>query len=144
MILLPGEQRALLRIERSLRRDPGLVSALDAFSRPRCSGGAPGREGLSPWHPVLWRAVPAGLVAAVLALVALAVVLALGAIRPARPSCRAALPVACLSSAGGTAPARAHRPPKTGAGVTHGHGTPPGGSPLHGIATARDRAGSGR
>lgn len=139
MILLPNEQRALLRIEWSLRRDPGLAAALDAFGRRRFSGTAPAREGLSPWHPVLWRAVPVGLAACVLTLVALAVVLVVSAVGPARTSC-GDLSAGCPSGAGRTAPVARSGPPKTRAKATHGLVTPPGGSPLHGIGATRGTA----
>lgn len=49
------EQHALLRMERSLRRDPGLRAAADKLSRSRPYGKDPAYECLSPWHPVLWR-----------------------------------------------------------------------------------------
>ncbi len=77
MTLLPDEQRKLLRTEWSLRGDPGLMSALEAFSRRRFRGTDPVQERLSPWHPVLWRAALAALIALAVALVVLALVLAL-------------------------------------------------------------------
>lgn len=77
MTLQPDEQRKLLRTEWSLRSDPGLTSALQAFSRRRFRGTDPVEEHLSPWHPVLWRAALAALSALAAALVGLAVVLAL-------------------------------------------------------------------
>ncbi len=56
MTLAPGEQRALLRMERSLRADPGLDAALCAFTCECWRGADPGTEDVSPWHPFLWRA----------------------------------------------------------------------------------------
>ena len=65
MILAPSEQRALLRMERSLRRDPGVSAALRAF-RCQCGrgtgAGEEGEEDVTPWHPVLWRAELLGLI----------------------------------------------------------------------------------
>jgi hypothetical protein len=83
MTLAPGEQRALLRIERSLGRDPALAAALRAFG---CGCGCgcyerdPPLEELSPWHPFLWRAVPAILIVLTLMAPALIVAGALGVI----------------------------------------------------------------
>jgi hypothetical protein len=62
MTLAPGEQRALLRMERSLRQDPALCTALRDF-KCRCYREAdPDQEDMSPWHPVLWRAELLGLI----------------------------------------------------------------------------------
>lgn len=59
MTLAPREQRALLKLERSLRADPAVNAALRAF-RCQCWRGTdpagPLEGDLSPWHPVLWRA----------------------------------------------------------------------------------------
>jgi hypothetical protein len=71
MNLLPGQQRMLLRMERSLRKDPGLAAALDAFGRRRFTGTEPRQECVPPWHPVLSRAVPVMFAASLLALVVL-------------------------------------------------------------------------
>jgi hypothetical protein len=62
MTLAPGEQRALLRMERSLRRDPALCTALRDFKCRCCCEADPDQEDMSPWHPVLWRAELLGLI----------------------------------------------------------------------------------
>lgn len=67
------EQRALLKMERSLHRDPGLRAAADKFSRTRPYGKDPAYESLSPWHPVLWRVT---FIAAVTLIVAFIVLVA--------------------------------------------------------------------
>jgi hypothetical protein len=65
--LTHDEQRALLRMERSLRTDPALSAALRTFER-RCWGGEDSEdEEISPWHPVLWRVSLLALVAITLA-----------------------------------------------------------------------------
>jgi hypothetical protein len=57
-----AEQRALLRIERALGKDPDLACALRSFSASRSLYDEdPASEALSPWHPFLWRAVPVAL-----------------------------------------------------------------------------------
>jgi hypothetical protein len=104
MNLLPGQQRTLLRMECSLRKDPGLAAALDAFGRRRFTGTEPRQECVPPWHPVLWRAVPVMLAASLLALVVLGLVLALGAGRPGDGQagvCRG-LAAGCSPGAAGT------------------------------------------
>jgi hypothetical protein len=78
MAMAPAEQRSLLRIERSLGKDPGVSAALREFAR--CQEGFPLDEGLSPWHPFLWRAVPVALTFATLSAVALITAGAFGAI----------------------------------------------------------------
>jgi hypothetical protein len=61
--LAPGQQRTLLRIERSLGKDPELSAAAHAFS---CNWRGDKRVfssgKLSPWHPFLWRVAPAALI----------------------------------------------------------------------------------
>ncbi|HWG00992.1 MAG TPA: hypothetical protein VG164_03980 [Trebonia sp.] len=79
MTLAPGEQRALLRMERSLGRDRALTTVLRAFGCPCCEQDSPLEE-LSPWHPFLWRAVPAALIALTLLAAALIIGGALGVI----------------------------------------------------------------
>jgi len=67
MTLAAGEQRTLLRMERSLRRDQALSTALHEFEC-RCYWQAdPDQEDMSPWHPVLWRAELLGMVMLTLA-----------------------------------------------------------------------------
>jgi hypothetical protein len=79
MVLPPREQRALLRIERSLRKDAAVSVALEAFSRTCCRGKGPVRECLSPWHPILWRVACLVLIAAVTVLLASGVIVAMAA-----------------------------------------------------------------
>jgi Protein of unknown function (DUF3040) len=55
--LVPRDQRALLRMERSLRKDPAVKATLETFTYRCHRGKGPTREPLSPWHPVLWPAV---------------------------------------------------------------------------------------
>ena len=62
MTLAAGEQRTLLRMERSLRRDPALSTALRDFNCRCYCEADPDQEDMSPWHPVLWRAELFGLV----------------------------------------------------------------------------------
>lgn len=76
MTLAPREQRALLKIERSLRADPVLRAALRAFNCQFRRGARPARENLSPWHPVLWRAALVALVTVSLSFAAIVAVLA--------------------------------------------------------------------
>jgi hypothetical protein len=67
MTLAAGEQRTLLRMERSLRRDQDLSAALHEFQR-RCYRQADSdQEDMSPWHPVLWRAELLGMIMLTLA-----------------------------------------------------------------------------
>jgi hypothetical protein len=81
MALAPSQQRALLRIERSLGKDPDLSAALRAFAcRWRCYMQGFPIEGLSPWHPFLWRAVPVALIVVTLSATALITAGAFGAI----------------------------------------------------------------
>jgi hypothetical protein len=79
--LAPAQQRALLRIERSLGKDPDLAGALRAFGSSRCCYDEdPSSESLSPWHPLLWRAVPVALTIITLTVVTLITLAALGVI----------------------------------------------------------------
>ncbi len=67
MTLAAGEQRTLLRMERSLRRDPALNTALQEF-KCRCYCEAdPDQEDMSPWHPTLWRVELLGMITLTLA-----------------------------------------------------------------------------
>jgi hypothetical protein len=157
MNVLPAQQRALLKMERSLRKDPGLAAALDAFSRRRFTGAEPRQECVSPWHPVLWRAVPMLFAASLLALIVLGLVLALGVGRPGDGQAGACRPLAvgCSPGAAGRA---AHPRRAVIAGspvpVTSRSAQPPArarvggsdqllGSPLHGVGALR-RAGRTR
>lgn len=79
MALHPREQRALLKLERSLHKDPAVRAALETFTRRCYCGKDPTREWLSPWHPVLWPAMFGVLVALTAAFIALIVVVALRA-----------------------------------------------------------------
>ena len=74
MTLVPRDQRALLRMERSLRKDPAVQATLEAFTWRCHRGQGPTKERLSPWHPVLWPAVFVVLVALTIAFVALGAV----------------------------------------------------------------------
>jgi hypothetical protein len=79
--LAPAEQRALLRIERSLGKDLDLADALRAFGSSRCCYDEdPSSEPLSPWHPFLWRAAPVALAAFTLTAVTLITLAVLGLI----------------------------------------------------------------
>lgn len=76
--MTPGEQRALLKIERSLRKDPAVEAAVMIFTRRcGCRRGGPRHEPMSPWHPVLWRAVPLTLYGLIAAVMVIAVILIL-------------------------------------------------------------------
>jgi hypothetical protein len=77
--LLPHDQRTLLKIERSLRKDPAVKAALEAFTFGYYRRKGPTRECLSPWHPVLWQAMFGVLIALTVALMAIIVVAALRA-----------------------------------------------------------------
>jgi hypothetical protein len=144
--MLPREQRALLRMERSLRRDPGMASALDALSRRRYRGMDPVRECLSPWHPVLWRAVAAALAASVLALAALAVALFVTVDRPAGSPARtcglANLAPACAASGGRTAPGTPSGAPAGSARIPGSLAHSLDGSPLRGIGAEPGKTGT--
>jgi hypothetical protein len=77
--LAAAEQRALLRMERSLGKDPDLAGALRAFGSSRCRYDEdPSSEPLSPWHPLLWRAAPVALTIITLTVVTLVTLAALG------------------------------------------------------------------
>ena len=70
MTLVPRDQRALLRMERSLRKDPAVKATLETFTCCCHPRQGPTREHLSPWHPVLWPAVFLVLVALTVVFVA--------------------------------------------------------------------------
>jgi Protein of unknown function (DUF3040) len=72
--LAPRDQRALLRIERSLRKDPLVKATVETFTCRCHNGRGPTRERLSPWHPVLWPAVFLVLVALTVAFIAVCAV----------------------------------------------------------------------
>jgi hypothetical protein len=72
--MVPREQRALLRIERSLRKDPSVRAMLETFTRRCYRGQGPTQERLSPWHPVLWSAVFVMLAALTVTFIALSFV----------------------------------------------------------------------
>lgn len=71
MTLAPREQRTLLKMERSLRRDQALARMLHAFTCQCWHGTDPANEELSPWHPVLWRAALLALILASLSFIGL-------------------------------------------------------------------------
>jgi hypothetical protein len=74
-----AEQRALLRIERALGKDPGLACALRAFGATRSwYDEDPAPETVSPWHPFLWRAVPVALAVFTVTVMALIMSAAVG------------------------------------------------------------------
>jgi hypothetical protein len=62
MGLAPREQRALLRMERSLSKDPAVRAAFGALGRSRGGRGETTPEGTSPWRPVLWRCASASII----------------------------------------------------------------------------------
>jgi hypothetical protein len=74
-----AEQRALLRIERALGKDPDLACALRAFGASRYwYDEDPASESVSPWHPFLWRAVPVALAVFTVTAIALITAAAVG------------------------------------------------------------------
>lgn len=80
MPLTRNEQIALLRIERSLRRDLVLRIAMDRFNGRCPSGRDPVREPMSPWCPRLWRAGFIGLLALTVGFIALVTALTVHAV----------------------------------------------------------------
>jgi hypothetical protein len=73
--LAPSEQRALLKIEKTLRKDPAVGAALEAFNRRCPYGKDPVRERLSPWRPLLWRTTSVTLVTLMVAFMMLIMIL---------------------------------------------------------------------
>jgi hypothetical protein len=77
MVLAPREQHALLRMERSLGKDPAVRAALGALNRRSSGQDRFTPECTSPWRPVLWRAASIGIVGLTVAFVAACVIVAL-------------------------------------------------------------------
>lgn len=80
MTLTRNEQHALLRIERSLRRDHVLRMAMDKFNRGCPHGREPVRECLSPWYPLRWRVGFIALLALTVGFIALVTALTVHAV----------------------------------------------------------------
>jgi len=77
MAVAPREQRALLRMERSLAKDLGVRAALSAHQRGCARRPRATPECTSSWHPVLWRAAGVAMTGLLIAFVVTIIVLLL-------------------------------------------------------------------